>query len=90
MIILGMWSTIESEEYWKTTACACILAVALVHVCLLSIARLASRFSWVYWIAVQVVFGLAILLMGVLVLEIESERLFRLRNSCTLPTMMTS
>jgi hypothetical protein len=77
MILVGMWSDLESEEYWKTTLSASIFAVATVHVCLLSIARLAGRFRWVFFIACQVIYGLAILLAGVVIWEVDNDRMWR-------------
>ncbi len=78
LILVGMWSDLESEEFWKTTACVSIFAVATVHVCLLSIARLAGRFRWVFFIASQVVYGLAALLSAMIIWEIDNDRMFRL------------
>jgi hypothetical protein len=72
-----MWSDLENEGYWKTVACVSIFAVATVHVCLLSVARLAGRFRWVFFIACQVILGLALLLSITIIWEIEEDRLFR-------------
>lgn len=78
MILLAVWVEIDAEWYWKSTACISIVAIATVHVCLLSIARLAGRFAWVYFIACQVIFGLALLLCVMIVWEIDQDALFRL------------
>jgi hypothetical protein len=78
MILIGMWSDIEAERYWKTTACVSIFAVGTVHVCLLSIARLAAKFGWVYFVACQVIYGLALLLCAIIIWEVDNERMFRL------------
>ena len=78
LILLGMWSEMHSQEYWKTTASAAILCVATVHVCLLSLAQLARKYRWVYALAFQVVFGLAALLIFVIVGEVHEEPMFRI------------
>jgi hypothetical protein len=78
MILIGMWGDIKSEVYWKTTICTSIFAVATTHVCLLSIARLARRFRWVLAIAYQIIFGLAALIAVMIVMELNSERMFRI------------
>ena len=77
LILLGIWPEIDSEVYWKTTTIVTVFAVATVHVSLLSIAWLAKRFRWVYWLTKQVVFGLAALIATVIVFEIDEEVMFR-------------
>ncbi len=77
LILVGMWSDLNNEAYWKTVACVSIFAVATVHVCLLSIARLAGKFRWVFFIACQVIFGLAVLLSITIIREIDEEAMFR-------------
>ena len=77
MILIGMWADLEVEWYWKSTASISIFGVATVHICLLSIAKLTGRFSWVFFVACQVIFGLALLLSIVILWEIENERMFR-------------
>ena len=77
MIIVGMWFAINSESYWKVAAISSVLAVATVHVCLLSIARLAARFGWVFMVTCQVVYGLAVMLSA-MILEFNSEPMYRL------------
>jgi hypothetical protein len=77
MILLGMWADIKPDAFWKTTASIAIFAVAATHVSLLSIARLAGNFRWVYFIACQIIFGLAILLVAIIFFEIDVDRTFR-------------
>jgi len=78
MILLGMWINVESDAYWKATFVISIFTVAMVHVCLLSIARLAGRFRWVFMVACQVIFGLAAVLSAMILWEIFDENLIRL------------
>jgi len=78
MILIGMWSEFEVEWYWKSTASVSIFAVATVVFCLLSIARLARRFRWVFFIACQLIYGLAALLSIMIFWEIEDDRMFRI------------
>lgn len=77
LALIGMWTDIVAHEYWRATGSVSILAVATAHVCLLSIARLGRRFRWVFLIACQIIFGLAALLVVIIVWEIEIERMFR-------------
>jgi hypothetical protein len=70
-------SQLENEAYWKTVVCVSIFAVATVHVCLLSIARLSGRFRWMFLVACQVIYGLAVLLSITIIWEIDEDRMFR-------------
>lgn len=78
LVLIGMWGDIDSEGYWKTTAVLSIFATATVHISLLSNARLAARFRWVYLIAVQVIYGLAALLTAMIFLELGDEGMFQM------------
>lgn len=69
LMLLGIWQEVNDDEFWKFTISSCILTVAMVHVCLLSIMPLVGSYKWVYYIAVQVIFGLAL----ILIYEIFSE-----------------
>jgi len=77
LILAGIWLDINSDAWWKSAASAGILAVAAVHVSLLSLARLAPAHRWVFVIAWQIIFGLALLLLALLWLEIDEKRAFR-------------
>ena len=70
-----IWGEPNDEWFWKSVS---ILALANVHVCLLSNARLASRFRWVYLVTVQIVCGLAFLLLVMLWGEHDSPALWRI------------
>jgi hypothetical protein len=76
-LLLGIWLDNSSEVFWKTTICLSVLAMAAVHVCLLSIAKLAPRFRWVSWVACQVIIGLALLICATLIWEIDDAGLYR-------------
>lgn len=75
--LIGIWVEISASAFWKTAGSVTILAVANVHVCLLSIARLAPRFRLVHQLGTQVIYGLAVLLVTIMVGEIDSEGLWR-------------
>jgi hypothetical protein len=77
LLLVAIWGDIQSEGYWKTTASVGILAVSAVHVSLLSIARLAAGYRWVFFVACQIIFGLAIFLVMILIFEIDFDRVFR-------------
>ena len=49
-----------------------------MHVCLLSIARLAKRFQWIHFIGVQIIFGFALLLCAVTWELIDLDEMTRL------------
>ncbi len=72
-----MWPGIHDEGFWKMAVTFCIFAVATVHVCLISIARLVGRFRWVSFIGYQLIYGLALVLAVAMVGEISSEGMWR-------------
>ncbi|TWU09804.1 hypothetical protein [Allorhodopirellula heiligendammensis] len=78
LMLIGIWGQVDSEMFWKLTACVSTLGVATVHVCLLSIAKLAKRFQWVHVIGSQIIFGFALLLCAVMLAEIDSQGIWRL------------
>lgn len=57
------------------TATVSIFAVATVHVCLLSIARLAPRYRWIFYVACQVIYALAVMLVALMFGQIKSREL---------------
>jgi hypothetical protein len=61
MLLIGMWADIRGDEFWRVCTCLATFAVAIVHVCLISVAPLSRKFKWVYYIAMQISFGLAFL-----------------------------
>lgn len=77
LLLVGIWFDARSEEYWKTTMVFMSIGVATVHVSLLSIAKLARRFRWVYFVGCQIIYGLAILVAAIIVFQIDSEGLWR-------------
>ncbi len=77
LLLLGMWGDVDSEAYWKMSVSVSILAVATVHVSLLSIAKLAPKFRLVYFIGSQIVYGLALTLIVAVLGEINSSGLWR-------------
>lgn len=77
-MLVGMWGTIEYESYWKMAFSIAILAIATVHVCMLSFARLERRFRWVFAVSVQLVYGLAMVLVYCVFFESWNESLGRI------------
>lgn len=73
MTLLGIWGLVESTEFWKTTATAQIFAVALAHISLMSLARLAKEFRWSQWGGYVSVLGVAMLLSSLFWGDFEFE-----------------
>jgi hypothetical protein len=78
MLLVGVWSKVESENYWKTTASFAIFAVACAHLSMLFMANLAGSYRWAYLIAYQLILGLATLLVAGLIFELfDNESYWR-------------
>ena len=73
LFLIGIWSSTSSEQYWKFTVSFLILTLATTQICLVSIARLAARFRWVFILAFQVAYGMAIYLIYLICFEVDSE-----------------
>jgi len=78
MIIVGMWVELQSETYWKITASICVFTIALAHLSLLSMARLAEWFQWSLIAAYLIIFGVASLITAMIFFEIDETDMFRL------------
>ncbi len=80
--LVGLWTEFLmnhpfQEWYWKSTSIVITFAVATVHVCLLSIAKLQGGYRYVYYLASQVIFGVASLIAAMILFEFDSESAFR-------------
>lgn len=78
LLLTGIWGEFDFDPFWKLTISVSIMGVATVHVCLLSIAKLAKRFQWIRFIGSQVIFGFAVLLCFVVTCEIDSSAMWRM------------
>ncbi len=66
LFIFGIWAEKDSNEFWKFTVSVGLVAVATAHACLLSLARLASRFAWTKIAAFVAVYFLAALFIYII------------------------
>ena len=78
LIITGIWFEPHSDRYWKFTASTGVLAAATSHACLLSLAKLASRFVWARLVALTAVYALAVLIIMTIYFEPTGDLGFRL------------
>ncbi len=62
LLLIGLWSEINSVLYWKTTVTFAFYAVACAHLSMLFMANLAGGYRWAYVVAYQLILGLATLL----------------------------
>lgn len=78
LLTLGIWSDFfESEEYGKACFVLSLLAGALAHTCLLSLARLRAGFAWARLVTAVAVFVLASALSAMVVFEEFDEAITR-------------
>lgn len=78
MIISGMWFVVDSIAFWKLAAASSVFAVACAHLSLLSMARLAQWFQWSLIAAYVIIFGVAALISGIILFEIQESAMFQL------------
>ena len=62
MLLLGIWTELESEGFWKAASTVSVVAAAAAHASLLTLARLAPSHRWMFAVA-YIVIGVFSLLM---------------------------
>jgi hypothetical protein len=78
LVLVGMWGEYNSEFYWKSAASCSVFAVALGHLALLSMARLAGWFRWSLVAAHAIILLVAGLIVVMILAEPRGEGIFRL------------
>ncbi len=78
MIVFGIWTEVQPDEFWKTTLTMAVFAAACSHMALLLLARLAPRYAWSLWAATVAVFGVALIVTVMMWAEVHEETMFRL------------
>ncbi len=78
MILSGIWIDFTSEAFWQMTWVSVTFSIAVVHICLLSIAKLSRRFRWLYFVACQLILGLASLISAMVFEWIQDDEFIRL------------
>lgn len=78
LLIVGLWSETQNEEFWKAAATVSVIAIGFVHAFVLSFPELEARTQWVQRVAPVVIGLLAILIVLAIWLEIDSETYIRL------------
>jgi hypothetical protein len=73
MIITAAWAEIEADDYLKTTAVIGVFAIAFAHCLALLAVRLRPGHGWIQLATAVTIFGLAALISGMIIGEIERE-----------------
>ena len=81
LVIIGIWAEIDATPYWKLSSSTIVAAFAAAHVCLLSLARLAARFTWARVAAFAAIFTLAVLIILSIYIEPTGDLGFRMIGS---------
>ena len=77
-LVLAIWTDVfEVDAYQKIPLLLTVAALALSHISLLTVARLASRYRWVRFATVFAVVALAMTISGAVILEEGDDDLFR-------------
>ncbi|HEU4479567.1 MAG TPA: hypothetical protein VFR80_13700 [Pyrinomonadaceae bacterium] len=77
LIITGIWTRINSEEFWKFCATIGVLAIATAQASLISLAQLAPRFLWARIVTLLAIFFLAALIILIIHSNVTGEGLFK-------------
>ena len=76
-MILGIWTELDDEVFWKLTVSLIVYAIATSHLCLLSLARLSKNYVWALWLAYLVIYGLASIIVWMIIDENLSTEAFQ-------------
>jgi Zn-dependent protease with chaperone function len=77
LLIAGMWLEIDDGTFWRWTTAASILAVSCGHLSLLSIATLRPAHAWVQLVAYALIFGFAVIVIGIIFSDTGSDWVVR-------------
>jgi len=78
MLILGVWTEMHSDGYWKTTAILSVFAVAFAHLLALLAVRLRPTHSWLQIGTAITIFSLAAFISYLILGEFNDEGAFKL------------
>lgn len=78
IFIFGIWTKISSDDFWKAAASVGIVAAATAHACLLSLARLAKRFTWSRLVTFAAIYLLAALFIYVIYAPTNDDTILRI------------
>ena len=80
-VLLIIWAELDDDDhdmFWKTTGTLWILAVAVAHLCVLSLARLAAGFEWALVVAYIVILFVAALITIMIWFDVRGGATLRL------------
>lgn len=78
LLVAGIWLEPHSEHFWNFTFSIGVLAAATAHACLMTLARLAQRFSWARLATLAAIYLLAGLIIFTIYVDVWSNLEFRL------------
>jgi hypothetical protein len=77
LVIVGLWTEIDSDEYWKTTITLIVAAISFAYAFLLTLAQLEEKYKWVQQVFCASVGVLALQIVVGIWGEIEADVYFR-------------
>jgi len=78
LILFGIWTKTNGEEFWKFSASVGLVAVATAHACLLALASLSRSFAWARVAAFVAVYALAIEIIYVIYQQPRGDTMARI------------
>jgi hypothetical protein len=77
LVIVGIWTEIDSDAYWKTTITFAVAAISFAYAFLLTLAELEDKHKWVQRVFCVSVGVLALQIIVAIWGEFESDGYFR-------------
>jgi hypothetical protein len=78
LLIYGIWFDPRVSSFWKTTMVILTLNLACAHLSLLSMARMAKRFSWAPRLSYAFVFALALMVIWVIIKDPHAQWVWKM------------
>jgi hypothetical protein len=75
LLLLGLWQEINSDYFWQWTASLWAFTFATAHVCLLNFARLRSVYVIALYVAVALIYALALLISMMIFNQFQTDHL---------------
>jgi hypothetical protein len=77
LVIVGLWTEIDSDEYWKSTITFIVAAISFAYAFLLTLAELEEKHKWIQRVFCTSIGVLALQIVVGVWGEIEAEGYFR-------------
>src|SRR5262245_58181132 len=77
MVIIGVWSEISDDNYWRITGTLIVVSICFAHGCLLGLPNLVARYRWTQITSTILITLLALQILVAIWGKISDEGFYR-------------